>query len=66
MSDRLTYADVFAALQDAGARLGRTVNPTVYSRKELAKRVKAGNAFIKRVLDQPKMWVIGTQRDLGA
>jgi hypothetical protein len=46
--------------------MGRTVNPTVYSRKELAKRLKTGNAFIERVLEQPKVWVIGSERDLGA
>lgn len=66
VSDKLTYADVFGALESAGARLGRTVNPTVYSRKELARRVKAGNAFIKRVLELPKVWVFGSERDLGA
>lgn len=66
VSDKLTYADVFGMLESVGARLGRTVNPTVYSRKELARRVKAGNAFVKRVLEQPKVWVIGSERDLGA
>jgi len=57
---------VFGALESVGARLGRTVNPTVYSRKELRRRVKAGNTFIKRVLEQPKVWVFGSERDLGA
>jgi hypothetical protein len=28
--------------------------------------VKEGNAFVKRVLEQPKVWVIGSERDLGA
>src|SRR3990172_3637232 len=40
VSDSLTYADLFAALEDATTRLGRTVNPTVYSRQELAKRIQ--------------------------
>jgi len=66
VSDNLTYADVYGALEAAGVKLGRTINPTVYSRKELARRVKAGNAFVKRVLEQPKVWVIGSERDLGA
>jgi predicted nucleotidyltransferase len=66
VGDKLTYAEVFGALESAGAKLGRSVNPTVYSRKELAKRLKTGNAFIKRVLEQPKVWVIGSERDLGA
>ena len=66
VSDKLTYADVYGALEAAGAKLGRTINPTVYSRKELTRRVKEGNAFIKRVLEQPKVWVIGSENDLGA
>lgn len=66
VADALGYAEVFGALETAGELLGRTVNPTVYSRKELARRVKAGNAFVKRVLEQPKLWVIGSERELGA
>jgi len=66
VSDKLTYADLFGALEPLAARLGRVVNPTVYSRRELAKRIKEGNAFAKRVLGQPKVWVIGTEHDLGA
>ncbi len=66
LSDKLAYADVFKALEPLGARLGRPVNPTVLTRQELAKRRKSGNAFIKRVLEQPKVWVIGAEHDLGA
>jgi predicted nucleotidyltransferase len=62
VSDKLTYADVSGALESTGARFGRTVN----SRKEFARRVKAGNAFVKRVMEQPKVWVIGNEGDRGA
>lgn len=65
VSDSLTYADVFAALEEAARRLGRPVNPTVYSRQELTKRIKQGNAFVKRVLSQPKLWLIGEESGLG-
>jgi predicted nucleotidyltransferase len=65
VSDDLTYADVFGALE-TDTKLGRAVNPTVYSRKDLAKRAKEGNAFVTRVLAQPKVWVIGTEDDLSA
>ena len=64
VSDSLTYADVFGALEPVGAKLARPVNPTVYSRRELARRIKGGNAFVTRVLVQPKVWVIGTEDDL--
>lgn len=66
VSDSLGYADVFGALEALRATLARAVNPTVYSRRELAKRIKDGNAFVKRVLAQPKIWVIGSEDDLGA
>ena len=59
VSDTLEYGDTFLALQDAAARLGRDVNPTIYTRRELSKRVKNGDAFATRVLSQPKVWLIG-------
>ena len=64
VSDNLTYADVVSALHPLAERLGREVNPTLYSRPELHKRRDAGNAFVERVLAQPKLWVIGGEDDL--
>jgi len=66
VSDSLSYAEVFAALEEAAAKLGRTVNPTMYSRKELDKRVRLDNAFIKRVWSQPRLQVIGDAHELAA
>ena len=66
VSDTLTYAEVFSALEAAAARLGRAVNPTVYTHADLAKRRQNGNAFVTRVLEQPKLWLIGSEHDLTA
>ena len=66
ISETLTYADLFAALEAAANQLGRKVNPTVYSPQELDKRRRADNAFIKRVWSQPKLWVIGGAHDVAA
>jgi predicted nucleotidyltransferase len=66
ISEKLPYADLFAALEPATNRLRRTVNPTLYSRMEIDKRTVDGNAFVKRVLAQPKLWVIGEGRGLAA
>jgi len=66
ISSSLTYADLFTSLEDASQRLGRKVNPTVYSPREIGKRVKQGNAFVSRVLAQPKIWLIGGESDIGA
>ena len=66
ISDRLTYADVFEVLEEASTRVGRKISPTIYSSKELSKRLKQDNAFVTRVLSQPKVWLIGSERDLAA
>lgn len=66
ISEKIAYADLFAALEPAMNRLQRTVNPTLYSRMEIHNRILDGNAFVKRVLAQPKLWVIGESRDLAA
>jgi predicted nucleotidyltransferase len=64
VSDTLSYAEVFGALEPVSATLGRSVNPTVMTTTELAKRRKQENAFVVRVLGQAKVWVIGAEDDL--
>jgi len=66
VSDSLSYADLFGTLEGVGQRLGRQVNPTIYSRQELARRIGEDNAFVTRVLAQPKLWLIGNEHDLSA
>ena len=65
VSDTLSYADAYGALEGASARLGRTVNPTILSRADLAARLSDDNAFVTRVLSQPKIWLIAGQDALG-
>ena len=64
ISDRLTYGAVFGALERVTGTLGRKVNPTVYTAAEFSKRARNENAFVTRVLEQPKVWVIGSEHDL--
>jgi predicted nucleotidyltransferase len=66
VSGSLGYADVFGALEDAAASLGRKVNPTLYTPADFAKRIKQGNAFVTRVSKQPKMWLIGSEESIDA
>jgi predicted nucleotidyltransferase len=66
VSGKLGYADALGALAGVEEKLGRKINPTIYSPTELAKRIKSDNAFVKRVLEQPKIWLIGDQDDLRA
>jgi predicted nucleotidyltransferase len=66
VSDELAYSDLFLALDAVSARLGRTVNPTMFTRKELMRKHKDGESFVTRVLAQPKLWVIGDAHALPA
>jgi predicted nucleotidyltransferase len=64
IADALTYTDVLTALYPLIEQLGRDINPALYSRAELRKRIDDGNGFILRVLEQPKLWLIGDESDL--
>ena len=64
VSDALGYAEVFGALEGAAQTLGRTINPTLYTRAELARRRAQDNAFVTRVLDQPRLWLLGDEEVL--
>ncbi len=64
LSGSVDYADVFDALQPAETKLGRTVNPTVYTPANWRKKRKEGNAFVVKVDRQPKVFLFGTEEDL--
>lgn len=65
ISDSLRYSDLFEVLQTAEAVLGRTVNPTVMTVAQWrAKRARA-DSFAARVAGQPRVFVIGSDDDLG-
>jgi predicted nucleotidyltransferase len=66
VSDELTHAEVMAVLHPLIERLGREINPTLYTRDELRRRLEAGSGFAARVLTQPRWWVIGGEHDLTA
>jgi len=57
-------AELLEALLPAQAQLGRVVNPTLYTADEFAQRVHDGRSFIMRVLEQPKIFVKGSEHDI--
>lgn len=61
ISDTLGYGDVFGALEAASQTLGRTINPALYSAADFQARQLGDNAFINRVMQQPKIWLIGQE-----
>ena len=61
IGDDLDYAALYQALQPAEATLGRAVNPTIYGVKEFNRRQRT-RGFVERVLQQSRLWVIGSRR----
>lgn len=64
VSEKVSYLDVLAALDSASARIGRDVNPTVYRRVEFVKRASEEEGFLSRVLEGPKLFLIGAESDV--
>ncbi len=59
VSATLSYAEVFTALEGASQQLKRNINPTLFTPDEFAHRLDQDQAFITRVMQQPKIWLIG-------
>ena len=66
VSDEVSYPDIMAILDPLMEELGRPVNPTIYTHSELRVRVEAGSSFITRVLELPRIDLIGSSDDLAA
>ena len=60
----ISNATLLEALQPLQQQLGRTVNPTLYTPAEFVQRVRDGKSFVVRVLEQPKIFVKGTEDEL--
>ena len=59
-------AELSERLMKAEKRIGREVNPHVYSRKEVAKKLKEGHHFLSTVFKEDKIFVIGKADELEA
>jgi predicted nucleotidyltransferase len=58
-----SFADVSQALGPAQQRLGREVNPTVYSPAEYRKKLAAGHHFVRSVTEREKLFLFGNEHD---
>lgn len=58
-------AELAAPLRSAARALGREINPGIYTRAEFDKKLGSGDRFLRAVLDKPKLFVLGTEDDLG-
>lgn len=66
IGDNIDYPDLYAALMPAEEQLGRKVSPAIYNKEDVARKLKGGNAFLSRIMAQPKIFLIGSENDLPA
>jgi predicted nucleotidyltransferase len=65
VTDKLAYADVYSALATAEQTLGRTINPTVFTRAEWKKKRTRQDSFAMRIREQPRLFVLGSDDGKG-
>lgn len=59
------FSEVVALLTSMRERLGREINPVVMSRKEFNKQRAERDRFVERVMQEPRLLVMGSDDDLG-
>jgi predicted nucleotidyltransferase len=62
----LSLRQLSKLLSGVAARVGREINPHVFTAEELTRRKKARDHFINTVLAAPKLYVIGNEDELTA
>lgn len=50
-------------LRGVGDQLGREINPHVYTRAEITRRVESNDHFLNDVLSKPKLFLTGNEHD---
>lgn len=61
----VTPADLALSLRRARELLGREINPTTYTLAEFNRKRAAKDYFLTQVLSKPKLFVLGSENELG-
>ena len=64
VSGSVAYSELMGVFSETGELLGRVINPSIYSKDDIRKKLKGKNAFLTRILRQPKIWVKGSEDDI--
>lgn len=60
----ISFGDMIVEIKEAERRLGREVNPAVYSEDEFEAKIREKQHFVTSVLARPKLFVLGEDHDL--
>jgi len=58
--------DVSVMLSEAAEKIGREINPIVLTEAEFDKRIQNKDHFIGRIMEGPKLFIVGGENDLTA
>lgn len=64
VTESLPYAELMSLLVNAEKSLGRPINPSIYDMEQFRGKLAGGNAFLTKVMEQPKIWIKGTEDDI--
>jgi len=64
IGDDLTYSDLYGALQDAESFLRRKVSPLFLSVKDWQRKASQKDSFANKVKAQPKLFILGSEKDM--
>ena len=61
----VAFEDVVRFIHPCQQQLRREINPHVYSPAEFGRKVRERNSFLSRVLARPKLFIVGSDDELG-
>lgn len=61
----VSFTDISKALFNVEERVGREINPSVFPPAEFQEKVQSGNHFLRTVLEEEKIILIGGEDELG-
>jgi prevent-host-death family protein len=66
IGDNLNFSSLYSAAQNAELRLGRKVNPTFLSIEEWQRKASQKGSFVRKLSTLPKIFLIGSEKELQA
>lgn len=64
IGNKISYTELYEALEKIENEIGRKINPTCYSPEEWTRKLQLENHFLKNVMLKEKIFIIGTQNEL--
>jgi len=58
------FGDVVEVIHDVQRKIGREINPTVYSSREWQQKLVEGHHFVKSVREAEKIFIVGNEDEL--